>query len=71
MNALEEQALKLPKTQKISLMETLWSDLTKDAAGFSPPDWHLNELEKTEQRLAAGEETFEDWSEAKRRMREA
>ena len=69
MTALEKQILDLPKLQKISMMEKLWADLSKEEDRFEVPEWHARELEKTEQRLAEGKEQFEDWTEAKRKLR--
>ena len=71
MTALEEQALKLPKIQKISLMETIWSDLTKESTDFDPPTWHLQALKETEHRISEGTEVFEDWKDAKQKIRDA
>ena len=65
MTALEEQALKLPKIQKISLMEAICSDLTKESMDFAPPTWHLQALEETERRIAEGLDVFEDWKDAR------
>jgi len=71
MATLEEQAGKLPKLQKISLMEKLWADLSADSEGLEPPEWHASELEATERRIKEGKEHFEDWNEAKRKLRES
>ncbi len=71
MPTLEEEILKLPKLQKISLMEKLWTDLSQANDQFGSPAWHSLELEETERRVEEGKEHFEDWSEAKRRLRES
>lgn len=71
MTALEEQILKLPKAQKISLMESLWSDLSQGVEAFEVPDWHLKALDETEKRIEEGKEQFEDWAEVKRKLRDA
>ena len=71
MTALEEEILKLPRLEKISLMEQLWVDLSQKAERFDVPAWHATQLEETEQRLKNGEEHFEDWSEAQRKLRKA
>jgi len=68
--SLEEEILKLPKLQKISIMEKIWADLSEGTDQFEPPVWHGNELEETERRIEEGKEHFEDWNEAKRRLRE-
>jgi len=71
MATLEEEILKLPKLQKISIMEKLWADLSQEGDQYEPPTWHSHELEETERRVEKGKESFEDWSEAKRRLRES
>ena len=71
MITLEEQIRRLPKLQKISIMESIWADLSHGSDPFDPPDWHADELEETGRRVAEGKEHFEDWSEAKRRLRES
>jgi hypothetical protein len=70
MSALEEQVMSLSKLQKISLMEAIWADLTRDEQAMDVPDWHSQALEATEQRLARGESFFEDWTDVKRRLRD-
>lgn len=71
MDTLEEQILKLPKLQKISLMEKIWVDLSQEGDQFESPAWHARELDETERRVKDGKEHFEDWSEAKRKLRES
>lgn len=67
--SVEEQALQLPRSEKLKLMEALWSDLSRDSKTLESPDWHEGELRKTEERRARGEEELIDWDEAKRRLR--
>jgi len=71
MTALLQEIQKLPKDQKVSLMEHLWADLSEDAESVQIPAWHLEELATTEQRLIAGKERFEDWETAKQKIRQA
>ena len=71
MHKLEEQVMKLPKMQKVSLMEKIWADLSKEDDSFVSPTWHARELEETERRVEERKEYFEDWSEAKRKLRES
>lgn len=51
--------------EKLEAMESLWEDLTRDAAELAVPEWHLQILEERERLIAAGEATFTDWEEAK------
>jgi len=70
MTALEmETVLKLPRSEKLQMMETLWEDLSNSDVALDSPDWHRQALEKTEQRVNSGCETVLDWSEAKQNLR--
>ena len=59
----------LPRAEKVRLMEVLWVDLTRDDGPEISPPWHLDELRKTEQRFAAGQEEVVDWTTAKDELR--
>ncbi len=60
---------KLPRDEKLKIIETLWSDLAADEESFASPGWHADELRKTEAQLAAGEVTVLDWEDAKKELR--
>lgn len=65
MIAIEiENVRKLPRNEKLQMMETLWEDLSHSEEEMESPDWHRNALEETEQR----NETPLDWSEAKKQL---
>jgi len=51
--------------EKISAMEALWRDLSKDSEACDSPLWHKEVLECRE--AEAGE--FVDWNEAKQTIR--
>lgn len=61
----------LSTADKVRLMETIWADLCRTGEGLAPPDWHGDVLESREARVNAGEATFRDWDEVKRRIRES
>lgn len=70
MTAIEiEEVRKLPRSEKLQMMETLWEDLSQSDVALESPDWHRQALEKTEQRMDSGCETVLDWSEAKQNLR--
>jgi hypothetical protein len=71
MTALEQEILSLSKLQKISIMEKIWADLSKEADSFEAPEWHLRELAETEKRISEGKEHFQDWETAKQAIRDA
>ena len=66
---VEQQALQLPRTEKLRLMEARWTDLTPNEDGFESPSWHEAALRETEKRLSKGQEQTLDWEEVKRRLR--
>ena len=53
---------------KLRLMEDLWTDLSKKE--FSSPAWHGEVLAERDRLISSGEEKFEDWETAKRRLRD-
>jgi putative addiction module component (TIGR02574 family) len=60
---------KLPRAEKLKIIETLWSDLAADDEAFESPAWHGEELRKTEEDLAAGKIEVVDWEDAKKELR--
>lgn len=65
----EVEILKLPRSEKLKLMETLWADLSRDEAELESPAWHAEALRETSERRARGEEKAMDWDDAKARLR--
>jgi hypothetical protein len=55
--------------EKIKVMETLWSDLTRDEAQFKSPEWHGEVLRERAARVKQGKESFMDWETAKKQLR--
>ena len=64
-----EQAMRLPRPEKLRLMEALWTDLSLVEEELDSPKWHEAALRETEARVAASEEQQVDWDEAKRLLR--
>lgn len=56
--------------EKLRAMEALWADLSRNADDFESPAWHADVLRERDQRIAEGKESFVDWEEAKRQLRE-
>ena len=67
MSALEIQ--QLPRQEKLTLMEMLWADLSRDEAELESPAWHADALRETSERRARGEESILDWETAKAELR--
>ena len=59
---------KLPKTEKLKVMEFLWTELSSSEGDYTSPQWHKEALQQTEQRLADGKEEIIDWHEAKQTL---
>jgi putative addiction module component (TIGR02574 family) len=60
---------KLPTSEKMKIIETLWSDIAADEEAFESPSWHQDELLKTEADFAAGQIEILDWEDAKKELR--
>jgi len=55
--------------EKLRVMEAIWDDLSRHADQIQPPAWHGKVLAELAAAIERGEETFEDWETAKRRLR--
>jgi hypothetical protein len=64
-----EAVRKLPRVEKLRLMETLWEELSRPETEFESPKWHTKELAETERRMAQGKEQILDWETAKKKLR--
>ena len=54
--------------EKLQAMESLWDDLCARAEQMPSPPWHGEVLAEREAALERGEEQFEDWETAKRKL---
>ena len=59
----------LPPSEKLKIIEALWGDLAADDGAFASPEWHRDELRKTEVDFSAGGVEILDWEDAKRDLR--
>ena len=64
-----EELRKLPVTEKLKIIEALWSDLAADDDSFFSPAWHEKALRETEAEFAAGRVEVLDWEDAKNELR--
>ncbi len=60
---------RMSKEEKLIIMEKIWEDLSTDDTALESPIWHQQELQRTEERLRAGQEKIMDWEEAKKELR--
>lgn len=56
--------------EKISTMEVLWEDLCHNANSIESPDWHLEILNDRKSAIRDGMDTFMDWEEAKKTIKD-
>ena len=60
---------KLPRAEKLKIIEALWTDLTANDDSFPSPAWHEQELRKAEADFEAGRVEVSDWEDAKKELR--
>ena len=58
---------RLPKNQKIRLVQTLWDDIAKDNESVKPLKEHLVLLEKRLKKVEKGKTKFTDWDKLKKK----
>ncbi len=67
------EALKLDQlsmSDKFMMMEELWTNMSQNLSDNSfSPKWHLDELEKREDRVLSGEANFSNLVDVKKRLR--
>jgi hypothetical protein len=59
----------MTRTEKLSMMEALWDDLSRDSAGFASPEWHEQALKEAERAVADNQAGFVSWDAAKKTLR--
>jgi hypothetical protein len=57
-------------SEKIGIMEDIWSDLSSAKEGYSPPDWHDSILSERLRLAESGEVGFTDWETAKKQIKD-
>jgi hypothetical protein len=55
--------------EKLRLMESLWTDLTRDEQHLESPQWHEEVLRERATRVGQGKESFIDWETARAQLR--
>lgn len=56
--------------EKLAAMESLWEDLSRTPEAIEAPEWHKEILDERRQRVADGTAHFQDWENAKAKIRE-
>jgi hypothetical protein len=57
-------------SEKIGVMEEIWSDLSSAEEEYSPPEWHDRILEERSRLAESGEVGFTDWEIAKKQIKD-
>lgn len=60
----------LTRTEKLRMIEQLWEELSRSPEEVESPVWHADALRESEQAVANGDAAFEDWNQAKERLRQ-
>jgi Putative addiction module component. len=55
-------------SEKLQVMEELWSDLCCNQDQIPVPQWHKDILDRREELVKLGKATFVDWKTAKKRI---
>jgi len=58
----------LTTNEKLTLMDRLWDELSKQPEEIEVPERHFQILEERQRKLDAGETSFVPWEEAKGRI---
>jgi hypothetical protein len=61
---------KMTIEEKLQILERVWEDLARTPEALPVPAWHADVLEARERRIAEGRSKFDDWDNAKNRIRE-
>ena len=69
MKRVDLSLSQLSFVQKLTLMEALWADLSRDERKLKSPAWHETILKDREEAFMAGKVTVSDWEQAKRRIK--
>lgn len=61
----------LSRTEKLSMMEAIWDDLSHDVAPITSPEWHAQALQEAELAVSQNQAGFVSWDAAKKALRDA
>lgn len=59
---------RMSTADKLRALEEIWDDLSRNSGNVPAPEWHDDVLKARGKKIEEGAATFEDWSEAKRRL---
>ena len=59
----------MTRREKLTVMESLWEDLSRTPEKLRSPAWHKDVLDERRARVQTGKATFTDWEVAKAELR--
>ena len=68
MPVLMQKIDELDVSEKVQVMDYIWSSLETHSSEYTPPIWHAHELARREALYADGRIPVYDWSEVKARL---
>ena len=68
MLAVMQQIDEMDVSEKVQVMDYLWTSLESSSSAYVPPAWHAHELVRREQLYAEGKVPVYDWAEVKARL---
>jgi hypothetical protein len=68
MSALLQEIDEMDISQKVQVMDSLWSSLESSSGAYTPPEWHGQELARRERLYAEGKIPVYDWADVKSRL---
>jgi hypothetical protein len=70
MQTIQSQIRQMPYNEKFIIMEQLWDELTiKSEDNNFTPKWHIDKLNKREERVKNSEAIFSDINDVKNRLK--
>ena len=68
MPAVMQKIDEMDVSQKVQVMDYLWSSLDSSSGEYAPPAWHGHELARRERLYADGKIPVYDWADVKARL---
>lgn len=68
MPAIMQKIDEMDVSEKVQVMDYLWSSLESGTDSYTPPAWHGHELARRERLYAEGKVPVYDWAEVKARL---
>lgn len=65
----QSEIRKLPLSEKLDLLESVWSELSSDPDAVDVPQWHKDILDERQRGLEQGSIKSIDWDVAKEQIR--